>query len=37
MALRFQNVTNDCNDALRVGTFWAELLDLLRATRPDET
>jgi predicted enzyme related to lactoylglutathione lyase len=28
MALKFQNVTIDCNDALRVGTFWAELLNL---------
>jgi hypothetical protein len=37
MALRFQNVTIDCNDALRVGTFWAELLNLPRARRPDET
>jgi predicted enzyme related to lactoylglutathione lyase len=26
MGLRFQNVTIDCNDALRLGTFWAELL-----------
>ena len=28
MGLRFQATVVDCNDALLVGTFWAELLDL---------
>jgi len=28
MSLKFQATVVDCNDALRVGTFWAELLNL---------
>jgi len=37
MSLRFQNVTIDCNDALRVGTFWAELLNLPLGADQDGT
>jgi hypothetical protein len=37
MPLRFQNVTVDCNDALRVGTFWAELLNLPLRSGEDGT
>jgi len=37
MSLKFQATVVDCNDALRVGTFWAELLNLLLKDDGDGT
>jgi hypothetical protein len=37
MSLKFQSTVVDCHDALRVGTFWAELLNLPLGAAEDGT